>query len=500
MFYGILSIGKDVRFSSTKILTRVIAITNRPNTNSVIRPNFHTISSLLSAVFASISTSNAQLAVGSSWVTGDTVNKSVVANFVNDLPIIPTGQTTNPGWALGRLNKASDLSPATSYLYPETKTPVRLYLIDNSVDNSSGWFNGNSNLSIETNLVGNPVVPGTPRDTKHGSEMLGIIAGPGTGSAQGTPIEVINYDIYPNGPNSASSSGLLSEAIVSALIHHEEDPKPSIICIAAGSSFPGTSFILQYDISSAVAQGITVIVAAGNSSLDASGFVPAAYGETDGVICVGASNQLNGRLGMSNYGSSVDFYAPGESVKTINVSAPSNSNFGYSTGSSPATAMATGAALATLSMNPALAPAELEAKLKGSVFTSSVDIVQLPPIDSDGDGSHDVLEKFSGNDPLLATDTPEKPALGGSGLANGNTSVSISFTINASLFNGGNPSELSDGVTWKVKESFDTKNWQDSTSGSFTFGSASNGKIPVTYTRVGGETACFLKLEITPAP
>ena len=182
----------------------------------------------------------------------------------------------------------------------------------------------------------------------------------------------------------------------------------------------------------------------------------------------------------------------------MKVSAPASGVYDLSTGSSAAAAMTTGAALAVLSMHSDYTPAELEASLKSLSYAGPVDLVQLPPMDSDGDGAHDALESFAGSDPLNAADSPAKPAVSGAS-AGPDTSVTISFMINAAEFVSQTPYVLANGITWKVKESTDMKNWNDSTTGTLSVGTASAGKLPATYTRVGGETCCFLKLEITPA-
>lgn len=467
----------------------------------MIRSILKNLLRLLAATFAGVSTTSAQLPNSVNWSIDTNVNKSVLTESGFDLPIVPNGQVTDSGWALARLNDGGSPISSSNYLFPETQAQVRLYLIDTAVDNSSGWFDSNSNLSVTSELISDVAGQTTSSAFVHGTHMLGIIAGPETGTAQGTPIEVINYDIYPGGEGSATTSARLITAISNAVFHQSFNPEtPAVLCIAAGTPLPGVSFALEAMIESAVDEGITVIVSAGNSAQLASAYVPAAYGAMDGVICVGASNQSNGRLAMSNYGDAVDIYAPGESIRTVKASAPASGSYDTSTGSSPATAMATGAALAMLSLHPDFSPVELEESLKNSSYAGTVELVQLPPMDSDGDGSHDVLETFAGSDPLNASDSPAKLSVSGSGAVNGDTSISLGFTINASEFNAATPNQLSNGISWKVQESADMKNWADSTTGKLTFGVASNGKIPVTYTRVGGESCCFLKLEINPAP
>ncbi len=64
----------------------------------------------------------------------------------------------------------------------------------------------------------------------------------------------------------------------------------------------------QTAINGAVARGTTVVVAAGNSNMDARNFSPA---NCNNVVVVGAARINGGRAGYSNYGTAVDIAAPG---------------------------------------------------------------------------------------------------------------------------------------------------------------------------------------------
>ena len=65
------------------------------------------------------------------------------------------------------------------------------------------------------------------------------------------------------------------------------------------------------------AKGITVVVAAGNENVDASGSAPA---NCDGVIAVGATGPRGERAPYSNYGATVDLMAPGgDSSQTLTI-------------------------------------------------------------------------------------------------------------------------------------------------------------------------------------
>ncbi|GAB3105222.1 hypothetical protein GCM10027159_34500 [Lysobacter terrae] len=74
--------------------------------------------------------------------------------------------------------------------------------------------------------------------------------------------------------------------------------------------------VMQSAIDIAVSNGTTVVVAAGNSNADISGFTPASC---KNVIAVGATTNTGARATFSNWGSPVDIAAPGTNIlSTLN--------------------------------------------------------------------------------------------------------------------------------------------------------------------------------------
>jgi serine protease len=71
---------------------------------------------------------------------------------------------------------------------------------------------------------------------------------------------------------------------------------------------PGTSFVMQQAVADARAQGVIVVVAAGNENQDAGGFVPASFPE---AVCVSAVDLQVQKAPYSNFGNAVDIAAPG---------------------------------------------------------------------------------------------------------------------------------------------------------------------------------------------
>ena len=434
------------------------------------------------------------------------------------VPMVPNGDIQDAGWALARLNDGGDLS-RQAYSYQETSNPVRLYLIDTSVKQTKAWgkwFKLNPKLTIVANVR---VGAGTAKAFEHGTKMLSMIAGPETGAAQGTPVQAVLYDVYEGSTeaNSKTDSANIASAVLDARIRHlTANPRiPGVVCIASGSESTESSETLRQSIDAAVAAGLTVVVSAGNLNKDVSlGYIPAAYGDTPGVICAGASSTANTKYSTSNWGGPVDLYAPGENVRTIYYPAPKLGAYGTMSGTSPAAALTTGAALIELSKNPALTPAQVEELLVGTAYPAAEDfyptpeggeaypaeiatLVQVEPnpeVDSDFDGSADVLEAFFASNPADPSDRPVPL-----GIAQASGEVAVSFHVAQEQFNPADIYNLADGSTWKVQFSADLNLWQDA-AGTLTVGQAAGGRVPLTFAAPLVQEKGFLRVQVLLPP
>jgi len=130
----------------------------------------------------------------------------------------------------------------------------------------------------------------------------------------------------------------------------------------------------QNAVNLARSRGTVVVVAAGNSNADASGFSPASC---NGVIAVAATNRNGGRASYSNYGSKVSVAAPGGDtasgaangiLSTLNsgTRGPGSDSYAYYQGTSMASPHVAGVVALMLSRNPALTPDEVASRLKSS--------------------------------------------------------------------------------------------------------------------------------------
>lgn len=130
----------------------------------------------------------------------------------------------------------------------------------------------------------------------------------------------------------------------------------------------------QNAINAAVAAGAVVVVAAGNSNANASGFSPASCAN---VITVAATDRDGDKAVYSNFGTSVEIAAPGgETATTANgvlstlnagSTSPGAHNYVFYQGTSMATPHVAGVVSLMLSVNPALTPAQVTSMLQANV-------------------------------------------------------------------------------------------------------------------------------------
>ena len=130
----------------------------------------------------------------------------------------------------------------------------------------------------------------------------------------------------------------------------------------------------QSAINSAVGRGTVVVVAAGNSNADVTGFNPA---NCNNVVAVAATNRAGGRSYYSNYGALIDVAAPGGELtqtssingiwSTLNAGAttPGAESYAYYQGTSMASPHVAGVAALILSKG-SKTPAEIETLLKNN--------------------------------------------------------------------------------------------------------------------------------------
>ena len=158
--------------------------------------------------------------------------------------------------------------------------------------------------------------PNDSSNIVHGTHVAGTIAAVTNNGAGGAGV-AYNAKVVPVralGNQGFGSDSDIADAVVWASggtvpgVPANANPA-EIINLSLGGPAPCSDTpAWQAAIDTAIANGSTVVVAAGNDNVDVAGFTPASC---NGVIRVAASNKAGSRASYSNYGATIHVTAPG---------------------------------------------------------------------------------------------------------------------------------------------------------------------------------------------
>lgn len=182
---------------------------------------------------------------------------------------------------------------------PAVGQGVRIYIIDTGIRLDHTAF-------VNPPIWGTNTIGGTNTDCNgHGTHVAGIAAGLSDERwsayrAQLVAVKVLDCNGYSNTAAVVAGVDWVTANRVG----------PSVANMSLGG--PVTPAIDQA-VSASIASGITYVIAAGNSNIDACNFSPA---RVTAAITVGAVHGLGRRAWFSNYGSCLDVFAPGVGVNS----------------------------------------------------------------------------------------------------------------------------------------------------------------------------------------
>jgi subtilisin family serine protease len=274
---------------------------------------------------------------------------------------IATTQTNAP-WGLDRIDQRSR-PLSTTFTYFATGAGVKAYVIDTGIRFSHTQFGGRA-------ITGYDAVDGGSADdcNGHGTHVAGTIGGSTYGVAKGVTLVGVRV-LGCNG--SGTISGVI--AGVNWVTANHQAGQPAVANMSLGG---GASSALDTAVRNSIADGVSYAIAAGNGNWrgiaqNACNSSPARVSE---AMTISATDSSDRKASWANYGSCVDWFAPGVSI----TSAWSTSTTATRTisGTSMATPHTAGVAALYLQGSPGASPSSVRTALynlttKGVVTSSS---------------------------------------------------------------------------------------------------------------------------------
>jgi subtilisin family serine protease len=255
-------------------------------------------------------------------------------------------------WGLDRIDQRS-LPLSSTFSYTSGPATVTAYVVDTGILDTHSEFTGR--VSPGHSLV--PDGRGTTDCNGHGTHVASTIGGTEFGVAK-------TVNLVPVRVLDCRGAGSWSRVIAGLdwIAAHHEAGSPAVVNMSLAGF---TSSSLDKAVQTLIADGITVVVAAGNNDSSACTTSPARVGA---AITVAAADSTDTRASFSNYGSCVDIFAPGVAI----TAAWSNGGTKTISGTSMASPHVAGAAALILSAFPSSTPAQVTSWLLGTATSGVV--------------------------------------------------------------------------------------------------------------------------------
>jgi subtilisin family serine protease len=276
-----------------------------------------------------------------------------VESVIPDRVFHSTSVQSNPTWGLDRIDQRATTG-TTTYRYDTTGRGVTAFILDTGLRFGHRQFADRALSGIDFVDYDDDA-----SDCEgHGTHVAGSVGGSTYGVAKAVTlvgVRVLDCD----------GAGYASD-IISALdwVVAVKPAGPAVVNMSLGG--PELS-LLDEAVERTVAAGVPVVVAAGNDNDNACSQSPA---RAPHAITVAATDSKDRRAWFSNYGSCVDVFAPGVSVRSA--ANDSNTATAVLSGTSMAAPHVTGVVARYQQTHPHSTPAQTTAALVGAATTRRV--------------------------------------------------------------------------------------------------------------------------------
>lgn len=249
--------------------------------------------------------------------------------------------TTQTGatWGIDRSDQSA-LPLSGTYSYTSTGSGATVYIIDTGILLTHTEFGGRAVRGYDAITAG-----GNASDCNgHGTHVASTVGGKTYGIAKAVKLVAVRV---LDCSGSATSSGVI--AGIDWVTHNH-----LANAVANMSLGGGASAAMDAAVAASIASGVTYVIAAGNSNVNACGASPA---RVPAAITVGATDNTDKKASFSNFGSCLDIYAPGVSITAAwHTSTTASSTI---SGTSMAAPHVAGVAALYLSTNPGATPQQV---------------------------------------------------------------------------------------------------------------------------------------------